>query len=288
MQYQGDVAAIIVNRNRPDLTDSLVEQLQNFGKNQSKDIFVIECGSDEDKQSKYASFYYPDPEFRGKCYGHNRGLQYVLEEHGRYKYYWFLMNDLVFESEPDPIDKLIEILAAEPRMGIISPTERDSNYPSSRSQSGRRWHKVSTCDYLALMMKDECLREVGFLNQDFLYSRGAIYELSYKMYRDNWFIAYCDEVVMKHLGGTTYGATADTISREEYLKKARLWAANYFRNTYGEAWEELFSKYLSEDIEINTYKKINKKWNSMDETGAIKKGTSQKSFLKRLKSSLAK
>lgn len=259
-----DLAIIIVNRNRPDLTDALVEQLQPLGSKVSKDIFVIECGSDPDRRSRYESFSYEDPDFSGKCYGHNRGLDWVLENHGRYRHYWALMNDLVFTSEPDPIGTLVEILDSEPRMGIVSPTERDSHYLMSKPRPGRRWHKVPTTDYLALMIKDECLQECGFLNRDFKYCWGAIHELSYQLYRRGWFIAYCDEIVMKHLGGTTYGKAAKTIKRNEYIYKARKWAAEYFVDTYGNDWDRVFAACLPPDVQ-NTYDRHRRYWEAYDE-----------------------
>lgn len=260
MKYKNDLAIIIVNRDRPDLTDTLVESLDALKTKNGKDIFVIEMGSQKDNLSKYCSYYYEETEFRGKAYGHNRGLDYVLENHGRYRYYWFLMNDLVFEKDPNPIDTMIGILDSEPRMGIISPTESGFGYAGSRPRKGRDWHKVSTTDYLALLMKDTCLREVGFLGRHFKYSWGAIHELSYKMYQNGWFIAYCDRVLMEHLGGTTYGATRNTISREQYTHNARMWCARYFLETYGEDWDRKFSACLPTDIEINSYPRHRKFW----------------------------
>jgi GT2 family glycosyltransferase len=260
MKYKNDLAIIIVNRDRPDLTDTLVESLNSLHTKNGKDLYIIEMGSQKEKLSKYCSYYYEDTEFKGKAYGHNQGLNYVLENHGRYRYYWFLMNDLVFGENPNPIDKMIEILESERQMGILSPTEIDSGYPGSRPDANQKWHKVSTTDYLALMMKDRCLQDVGFLGPHFKYSWGAIHELTYKMYQKGWFIAYCDQVVMKHLGGTTYGSTKNTISRDEYKKNARMFCAKYFVETYGEDWDEKFTKCLPGDVETNTYKLHRKFW----------------------------
>jgi hypothetical protein len=255
-----DLAVIVVNRNRPDLTDRLVEQIHCFGPEKDKDVIVVECGSDPDKRSRYATFWYDDPDFSGKCYGHNQGLVYLQKNGLRYRYYWFIMNDVLFESEPDPIDHLLLTLDSNPRMGLISPTERDSDYPGARPRAGSRWHKVATCDYLALMIKHECLREVGFLNPQFKYSWGAIHELSYKMYSRDWFLAYSDDVTMRHLGGTTYGAAAGTVPRNEYIENAKCWAAKYFRDNYGSRWDEKFAAALQADVEINTYSIHRRLW----------------------------
>lgn len=259
-RYAGDVAVIIVNRNRADLTDALVEQVRSFPSADRAQVFVVECGSEREKCSKYATLHFDDPDFRGKCYGHNRGLEHVHEALGRFQYYWFLMNDLVFEAGSDPIATLTAVLDGEPRMGLVSPTERDSVYPGSGPEAGRAWHKVSTCDYLAIMMKDAALREVGFLNPAFKYCWGAIHELAYKLYRADWFVAYCDAVSMKHLGGTTYGAAAKTISREQYRRAAQRWAAQYFVETYGADWDDVFSAVLPAEIQRNTFREHRRFW----------------------------
>jgi hypothetical protein len=73
---------------------------------------------------------------------------------------------------------------------------------------------------------------------------------------------------MKHLGGTTYGAAANTIARAEYIKRARAWAAEYFEQTYGKNWDELFSSHLPPDIEINTYKIHRQLWEGRKKKGS--------------------
>ena len=265
------VAAVVVNRNRPDLTDPLVEQLSVFGqKSGGCDVFVIECGSEPEGRSAHESFWYPDPNFSGKAFGHNKGLEFVLRNHGRYEYFWFLMNDLVFDSEPDPVDNLLAVMESEPRMGLLSPTEKSTLYPGATSIPGRSWRKVATCDYLALLIRDECLQQVGFLNPEFKYSWGAIHELAYKMYRAAWFLAYCDKVQMTHLGGTTYGAGTNTPSRETYVKEAKRWAAKYYRSTYGKHWDDLFTAHLPEEIEFNTYRIHRKLWEAENPTSRAK------------------
>ena len=63
--------------------------------NLKTDIFVIDMGSS--LKSKYSSFDYEDGDYRGKCYGHNVGLR-LVKANGNYRYYWILMNDLIFKD----------------------------------------------------------------------------------------------------------------------------------------------------------------------------------------------
>ena len=49
-------ATIILNRNLPDETNALVEQILQFDKKYT-DIYVVEAGSDSDKLSKYYTWH---------------------------------------------------------------------------------------------------------------------------------------------------------------------------------------------------------------------------------------
>jgi GT2 family glycosyltransferase len=241
-----DVAVIIVNRNRPGLTDSLVDQIFNMKGKYSVDIYVVEMGSDNDKYSEHrsirCSIRYNDPDFKGKCYGHNVGLRIARSKY-KYKYYWILMNDLVF-NDNKALRKMLRIMHHNPKIGILSPTELKGSYAASIPQPHSKYHLVSTCDYLSLLIRSNIIEEVGFLNPAFKYSWGAIHELAYKTYKAGYIIAYCDTVIMKHLGGTTYGKAKNTISRKEYITRAKKFAATYFVENYGEEWNKEFSKVL--------------------------------------------
>jgi SAM-dependent methyltransferase len=234
------IAALIVSRNRPDLVQALVEQLRQRVRIPC-DVFVVECGTELDKLTPHTSAWYPDPDFRGKCYAHNVALQ-LAQLKARYDYYWVLMNDLVFGGEGDPVATLVETLENESRMAILSPTNVDGGYPASEPVAGGDWRAVTTCDYLGFMMRASALEECGFLNPDFKYCWGAIHELAYRLNSKGWFVAYSDRVSYRHLGGSTYGAKGtNTISRAEYQRNAKRFAFDYFREQYGDNWDELFT-----------------------------------------------
>lgn len=260
------VAIIVVSRNRPDLVKRQIEELSKLGKKVEKEIHVVECGTDPDKLNhRYMTMWYKDEPFKGKCYAHNEGLNHVMsfDKDKKNDYYLFLHNDIFFDKDNkfDPLDKMVEIMEKHKQIGVLSPTEKNSPYPDGRPRTDS-WHKVSTCDYLCLMMGRSDLENVGFLNPDFKYCWGAIHELSYKLYKRGLCVAYCDAVHMTHLGGSTYGKNTKTISREEYQKRAKQFAATYFRRAYGENWDKEFSKHLPKDIKINTYKEHRKLWES--------------------------
>lgn len=256
------LAILLVSRNRPDLVRAMVAQLENLV-TIPYDLFVVECGTDLDKLTPHTSAWYPDPDFRGKAYGHNVALQ-MAQLHGRYDYYWVLMNDLVFPVGSDPAKTLIETLERESRMAILSPTNQDGGYPGAAPVKGGTWRAVTTCDYLGFMLKGAALEECGFLNPAFQYCWGAIHELAYRLNTHGWFVAYSDEVSYGHLGGTTYGAKGtNTISREEYQRRAKRFAYDYMRERYGDDWAETFwSAAAPFGVTIDTFAEHKEYWAS--------------------------
>jgi hypothetical protein len=251
------VAALVASRNRPDLVEQSVEQLSRSAV--PVDTYVVECGTDPAKLSPHSSLWFADPDFRGKCFGHNLALEHALAS-GDYDYVFVLMNDLVFET--DPLAPLLRAMESSPRLAVLSPTEVDSPYPAGAPRDGSTWRPVTTSDYLALLMRVEAIRDAGFLNRDFKYCWGAIHELSYKLYSRGWVLGYSDEVSYRHLGGTTYGAAGtNTISRDDYQREAKLFAARYMRETYGPEWDARFwTAAQGHGIEVNTYSLHRARW----------------------------
>jgi len=257
-----NVAVIIVNNDRPDLTHNLVENL----KNQSilPKIYVVEMGNNKlKKNGKFERIDMSnDGDFKGKCFGHNVGLNYVFKSKNKYDYYCFLMNDLVIDDN-NALKKMITIMEKNKNIGIISPTEEQGNYAAaaSKPQKGKNFHLVSTTDYLFLLIPERVIKEFGFLNPDFKFSWGAIHEYAYKLYSNNYKVAYCDIVQMKHLGGTTYGKVKNVISRGEYIIKASQFASRYFVENYGKNWDKDFSNSLPKnDVIVDMFSQHRRFW----------------------------
>jgi SAM-dependent methyltransferase len=258
------VAALVSSRNRPDLVERQVAELRRPGAHQL-DVFVVECGTELSKVSPHATLWYPDAEFRGKCYGHGLLLEQARTQgrlHGAYDYYWVLMNDVFFEEQRDPLAVLVEQLEREPRLAILSPHNRDGGYPGAEQRPGGDWRPVTTCDYLGFLLRAEALEEVGFLSPEYAYCWGAIHELSYQLYSAGWIVGYSDRVGYRHLGGSTYGVRGtNTISREEYQRRAKRFAYDHLRARYGEEWPEVFwAATRGRAIEQDTYRLHREFW----------------------------
>jgi GT2 family glycosyltransferase len=262
MSQQPSVAVIIVSRNRPDLVERSVKQFEQDSY-PNKDILVVECGTESENLTSYPTISYPDDDFKGKCFGHNVGLNY-LNMQKTYDYYLFCMNDVFINDKSDFVAEMIGVMNDNPRLGCMSPAEKDAGYPGAHPQ-GEGLRPVTTSDYLFLFIRGEVVQKFGFLNQSFKYCWGAIHEYSYKLYRDGWFMAYYDGLNYLHLGGSTYGAkNTKTISREQYQQNAKVFAHNYFESQYGDDWDTQFWKIAQaqQNIKHNTYAMHRKLWAS--------------------------
>lgn len=247
------VAVILINRDRPDLTDRTFEQLQSMGAGVDKKLFVVECGSSPEGRSRYTTHSFEDKTYRGRYYGFNQGLKFAQQE-GSWDYYWFVVNDIIFPEGQDTLQILVDTMAREPRMALLGPGEPGADdYQGAEPQPGREWHKASTVHGLAWLMRAQAIDEVGYCNPVFKYSQGASTELAYLLYKNGWFLAYSDRATLEHdQSGSTYGKVTK-ISRHEYHRRARKFATRYLKRHYGERWDELFTSVLPPEVEHNTF-----------------------------------
>ena len=75
------VAILLLQRNLPEASDALFDQLIKDGDNEKLcDFYVIESGSDDDKLSKYCKFHANWPEAIEKGMHYCRGMNYGLSE----------------------------------------------------------------------------------------------------------------------------------------------------------------------------------------------------------------
>ena len=254
------VSIIVINRDRPDLTDQVVAQLDTMGNNFNKRLYVVECGSKKpDGCSKRMTHWFRDPSYRGRYYGFNRALE-IAQRDGPADYYWFVCNDITFPDGQDALAELVGAMQEDPSMGLIGPGEPDAHdYEGCYPKPGRRWHKASTVHGLAHLIRGEVIDSIGYMNPKFRYSQGAGTEYAYKLNLADWFLAYSDIATVQHAGTSTYG-TVVKISRHEYLRRARNFASKYLRKHYGENWDEVFTAALHPDVEVNMYPRQRKIW----------------------------
>jgi len=119
-------ATIILNRNLPKETNSLVEHLKKYDGNHTN-IFVVEAGSDKNNLSKYCTWHVETDNEVKKGMRYSRGMNYgllKLWETGdlkKYDSFFLITNDTKLPKGQNTIETLQNIQANYPRIGILSP-----------------------------------------------------------------------------------------------------------------------------------------------------------------------
>ena len=119
------VATVIINRNLPEVTNKLYEHIENYDKDLT-DIYVLEAGSDSNCLSKYVTWHANWPAALKDGLRYCRGVNFALSklwEENRFDSYdaFFLLTNDTELPKNNSIQKLISILDAHPRLGILSP-----------------------------------------------------------------------------------------------------------------------------------------------------------------------
>lgn len=119
------VAAIVLNRNLPDVTDRLCAHLERHD-GAIADVFVVEAGSDANRLSEHTTWYADWPEAKAHGLRYSRGMNYGLSQlwkdgrFGNYEAFFLLTNDTELAAEPT-VRPLLKTLDKHVRVGILSP-----------------------------------------------------------------------------------------------------------------------------------------------------------------------
>ena len=119
-------ATIILNRNLPNETNSLVEHLVKFD-GKYTDVFVVEAGSDKNNLSKYCTWHEKSPEVMKQGLRYSRGMNYGLlklwkdGDWNKYNSFFLLTNDTKFPKNQSTVSKLQSLQVKYPKVGVFSP-----------------------------------------------------------------------------------------------------------------------------------------------------------------------
>ena len=71
------ICTIVLNRNLPEVTDNLVNNIKRFN-DEYTDVCVVEAGSDKDKLSQHVTWYADWPEAKDQGLRYGRGMNFAL------------------------------------------------------------------------------------------------------------------------------------------------------------------------------------------------------------------
>ena len=235
------ICTIILNRNLPEPTNSLYEHLIRYD-NKYNDTYVIEAGSDEDKLSKYCTWFVNTPEVIKNGLRYGRGMNYALLElfkgknWEKYDAFFLLTNDT--ELYPiETIKTLQNVLEEHPKVGILSPASRDWGEVNLLKDSKTKYFWFIHNN--ALLLRREFIESImekdnpNYLN--FLFDgnnfRGYLIEseIIAKAYANDWAAAITTKVFAEE-NETYLLEKSDLIRTDDFFENRRLYLEE------GEIW----------------------------------------------------
>jgi len=241
------VAAIILSRNLPQVTDALSDQIRGEGSG-LVDVYVVEAGSDPDQVSQNCTWHADWPEAREHGLRYARGMNYAfvnLEAESRfqdYEHYLLLTNDAEFREGP-VIESMLDVMDTHSRVGVLSPCSRrwGERFLLREEPTKYFWYILNT----ALMLRRDFIESVMNVESptymDFLWDGtnfrgyGAEMELIAKAYSNDWAAA-----ITTHAWAEENEAhlltMADIIKTEQYEENLRLYVdegRKWMRRKYG-------------------------------------------------------
>jgi len=270
------VATIVLNRNLPDVTDRLCEQITKYDGDVT-DLYVVEAGSDADKLSRYMSWHANWDEAMEHGLRYSRGMNYGLSQlwknqrFAKYDFFFLLTNDTEFPKET-VLGPLLEELDAHPLVGLLSPCSRNWGERLLLDERPTKyfWYIHNTA-YLIRRSFVECIMESDDPNHlNFIFDGsnfrgyGAEQELLAKGYANDWAAAITTKVWTKENESYLLNK-ADLIKTEPYEQNLRLYVEEgkaWMRRKYGfnSRWTmQMYAKFMYEKFfefhpELNAFK----------------------------------
>ena len=268
---------IILNRNLPKETDSLVEHLMKFDGDYT-DIFVVEAGSNKGNLSKYATWHVETKEVIKQgmryCRGMNFGLLQLWKEDNWKKYdsFFLITNDTKFPKNQKTVETLQKIQTAYPKVGILSPCsekwgEKNLIGPNSLKYF---WFIHNNAYFFRKELIEQIMNIDNSSNTNFLFDgdnfRGYLSESEViaKSYANNWAAAITTKVFAEE--DETYLLDKNKlIKTETYEENTQLYideGLRWIKKKYGfnSRWQMMqYSQLFYEKFfEYNPKEKVNK------------------------------
>lgn len=252
-----DVAVIIINYARPDLTDQIIQKLKNSGNRLRLEFFVLNTGSNSYHNQDIYTVFCNREDFKGTYFGYNLGF---LTARSKYNFRYLLMatNRIFFDESANIVERLVEAADKNPRMAILYPQKIDSKFIKHRQNHEDDLSLVISGTSEAFLIRSDAVKDVGFFNPDFQFSLGADVEYSFKLYSKGWQMACCNKVKVTCLKDLEN----DSLQKRDFLR-AREFSARYFVEHYGKNWDQEFTQKLPKGLTSKNYSNYRREWESV-------------------------
>ena len=228
------VATLILNRNLPEVTEALYEQISQYD-SELTDIFVIESGSDDDLKSRYSTWHADWDIARSNGLRYFRGMNFGLANLFKsnrlkdYEAFLLLANDTVLEQRPF-INDLMRVLDSHPKVGVVSPCSKDwGEKLFLQNESVKYFWTVNPGAYLVRKELIEDICELDNPNEmNFLFDGsnfrgyGVDIEMIARAYANEWAVAITSKVMMAE-NDSYLLEKSDLVKTEPYDEHMRLY-----------------------------------------------------------------
>jgi len=252
-----DVAVIIINYARSDLTDLLIQKLKKSENRLKLCFFVINTGANNYHHKDIYSVISSREDFKGTYFGYNLGIL-IARSKCNFKYSLMATNRITFDESANIVERLVVTADKNPRIAILYPQQIESKFTKYKQNHRDDLSLVISGTSEAFLIRSNAIEDVGFLNPDFIYSLGADVEYSFKLYSKGWQMAYYNKARVKHLKDFE----KNSFQERDFLK-AREFSARYFVEHYGKNWDQEFTEKLPEGFTSKNYSNYRREWESV-------------------------
>ena len=241
------VATLILNRNLPEVTDSLYEHIERTD-GKLTDIFVIESGSDSNNLSSNTTWYadWEDAILNGLRYarGMNYGLSQLVKENKFEKYdaFFLITNDTELPNN-QTISILLDVLESNPKLGLLSPCSQNwgEKFLLEKKDTMYFWFIHNTAYFLRREFVEEICNKDELNHMYFLFDgtnfrgNGIEHELIAKGYINDWASGITSKISINENESYLINKS-DLIKTEPYELNMKLYVEEgkkWMKNKYG-------------------------------------------------------
>lgn len=241
------VAALIVNYNMPERTDSLYSSISKT--RWPLDIYVIDNGSDIAAPSQYTNVWIP--ENKQTTAGWLTGLNIAADAH-HYFAYWFLITSAEYTGGGDLLSPLAEWLTLEPEAVGVHPAltpDSTTSWEHMKARGGAVYRQTWMIDNIAALYRADWFDKIGRFDPEMRYAWGIDLETCYKARKQGRTLWISEGEQVKKVTNIGYKMDRMNMSADERGRKAGDNMRAVLYSKYGPGyWDLMTEGYVTDDM----------------------------------------
>jgi len=243
-----NVAALVLNRNMREMTESLIDSIRQTTHDVEVTIFNIDADSDADEVTRNADHNLMLRENNRWAWSFHEAIKSIWFN-GEYNFdhYWCLCNDAQIVDD-GTLDRLVADMP--PATAQIHPYQKSHPATSAQGKRGSGVRNTSFVEFVCPLLSGSFVRscfeefKMPGISKDFMYGWGVDYEMAYLGHRLGFKSYIHQDVGILHQPGTTHinHEKAKVEPNEEMRKKARNNMLYELERRYGIHWGEVFAE----------------------------------------------